>query len=161
RATCGRRKDWSRRRRRWPRGSGCGPSGSTCWSSPGCWRGWNGICISGGGSVNMLAFQLELTHPLLLAGLLLLPGVGYYFYPTLVDFARWQQKLSLAARSLIVALLILALSGLTVLEPTHEQFVIFAVDRSLSVGEESRREADDFLDRALPHKGNNRVAFLQ
>jgi Ca-activated chloride channel homolog len=109
----------------------------------------------------MLAFQLELTHPLLLAGLLLLPVLVYYFYHTLVDFARWQQKLSLAARSLIVVLLILALSGLTLLEPTHEQFVIFAVDRSLSVGEESRREADDFLDRALPHKGNNRVAFLQ
>ena len=52
------------------------------------------------------SFQLELTRPLWLAGLVALPVVVYYFYRSLVDFARWQRVLSLGARALIVALLV-------------------------------------------------------
>ncbi len=54
---------------------------------------------------------------------------------------------------MIVALLVLALAGLTLYQPTREQFVIFALDRSLSVGEESRRATEKFLDQALAHGG--------
>ena len=45
-------------------------------------------------------------------------------------------------------LLVLALAGLNLLRPTREQFVVFAVDRSLSVGDEGRKAADEFLARA-------------
>ena len=48
-------------------------------------------------------FQLELTHPLWLLGLLALPVLVFYFYRSLVDFARWQRWLSLLMRSVIVA----------------------------------------------------------
>ena len=50
--------------------------------------------------------------------------------------------------------------GLTLLRPTTEQFVVFAVDRSTSVGEESTRAADKFLDEALAKAGGNKFAIL-
>ena len=71
-----------------------------------------------------------------------------------------QRVVSLASRIVIVALLVLALAGLTLYQPTREQFVIFALDRSLSVGEESRRATEKFLDQALASRGNNGVAYL-
>jgi Ca-activated chloride channel family protein len=111
-------------------------------------------------SPSSIWYALELTRPLWLIGLAALPVVVYYFYRSLVDFARWQQVLSMASRALIVALLVLALAGLTLLKPTKRQFVIFAVDRSKSVGDESRKSADEFVKQALRRTGNNGVGFL-
>ena len=79
---------------------------------------------------------LELTYPLFLLGLLVLPILGWYYLRGLTDFAKWQRLLSLAVRAAVVTLLVLALSGLTLLSPTREQFVVFAIDESQSVGEE-------------------------
>jgi Ca-activated chloride channel homolog len=79
--------------------------------------------------------QLELTRVWWLLGLAALPVLIYYFYRSLVDFARWQRMLSLWLRAAIVILLLLALAGLNLVRPTHELFVIFAVDRSQSVGD--------------------------
>ncbi len=108
----------------------------------------------------MSDFQLELTHPLWLLGLVALPVLAWYFFHSLVDFARWQQGLSVAGRAIIVILLVLALSGLTLLSPTHEQFVIFVIDQSESVGEESQKEAEAYLEQAAARKGNNQLAYL-
>jgi Ca-activated chloride channel homolog len=105
-------------------------------------------------------FNLELTHPALLAGLLVLVPLAYYHWRSLVDFARWQQGLSLAARALIALLLTLSLAGLTLLEPTREQFVVFATDTSLSVSPESRYQADKFLDDAVAAIGPHKAAYL-
>jgi uncharacterized membrane protein len=105
-------------------------------------------------------FQLELTHPVLLAGLVAVPLLVYYFYRSLVDFARWQRILSLTCRAVVVLLLVLALAGLTLLRPTREQFVVFALDQSLSVGDDSGRAAQAYVDRAVREAGGNRVAFL-
>ena len=49
-------------------------------------------------------YRLELTRPMWLLGLLALPVVAYYGWRTLVDFARWQRRLSLAVRSTVVVL---------------------------------------------------------
>lgn len=103
---------------------------------------------------------LELTRPWWLLGLAALPVLAYYFYRSLVDFARWQRALSLAARALIALLLVLALAGLNLLRPTREQFVVFALDRSLSIGEEARKTADEFVARAVTKVGRNRYAIL-
>jgi Mg-chelatase subunit ChlD len=104
--------------------------------------------------------MFELTHPLFLMGLILLPLLVWYFYRSLVDFARWQQTLSLLFRTLIVLLLVLALAGLTLLQPTRQQFVVFALDESLSIGEEGEQRVREYLDRALSVTGEHRVAFL-
>lgn len=100
--------------------------------------------------------SLELTRPWWLLGLLVLPVLLYYFAYSLVDFTRWQKALSLTARTLIVTLLVLSLAGLTFLRTTRETFVVFAVDRSLSVGEAARKSADAFVEEATkkiePHR---------
>lgn len=106
------------------------------------------------------SWQLELNHPSLLLGLFALPLLLYYFYRSLVDFARWQRIVSFACRALIVLLLVFAVAGLTLFQPTHEQYVVFAIDRSLSVGDESRKAADEFVQRALANGDARRAAFL-
>src|SRR5262245_4764392 len=106
------------------------------------------------------SLALELTHPVRLICLAAVPVLLYYFYRSLVDFPRWQRSLSLAIRTVIVVLLVLALAGLMLLRPTTEQFVVFAVDRSTSVGEESTRAADKFLDEALAKASGNKFAIL-
>lgn len=112
--------------------------------------------------MNTSGFAFELTRPLWLCALLVPPVLYYYYFRHgLVDFAAWQKRLSLAARAVIVALLVLALAGLTLLRPTKEQFVVFAIDRSLSVGDESRKAAEDFVDKAAAKAGTNRVATLR
>jgi len=110
--------------------------------------------------VAVFPFQLELTHPAWLAGLAVVPLLVYYFYRSLADFPRWQRVLSLTIRSLIAALLVLSLCGLTLLKPTHDQYVVFAIDRSLSVGEKSEGEVKSFIERSMLNLGANRAAFL-
>jgi uncharacterized membrane protein len=105
-------------------------------------------------------FRLELTHAGWLFGLAVLPILVYYFYRGLVDFARWQRVISLSARAAVVVLLVLALAGLTLLRPTRDQFVVFAIDKSLSVGDDSKKNADSFLANAVKAAGRNKVAFL-
>ncbi len=105
-------------------------------------------------------FPFELTRPAWLLGLAVLPVVAYYFARSLVDFARWQKRLSLLCRTAVVALLVLALAGLTLLRTTRDQFVVFVVDKSLSVGDDSKKAAEDYIARALPKAGPNRAAFL-
>jgi Ca-activated chloride channel homolog len=110
--------------------------------------------------VAVFPFQLELTHPAWLVGLAVVPLLVYYFYRSLADFPRWQKILSLATRCVIAALLVLSLCGLTLLKPTHDQYVVFAIDRSLSVGEKSESEVTSFIERSLLTLGANRAAFL-
>jgi uncharacterized membrane protein len=102
----------------------------------------------------------ELTQPLFLLCLLALPVLVWYFYRGLTEFVRWQRVLSLAVRVVVVVLLVLALTGLNLLRPTKEQFVVFAIDQSLSVGDEGKHEVDRFLDKAVAAMGPNRCAFL-
>src|SRR6188474_2582442 len=107
---------------------------------------------------NALAF--ELTHPARLACLIVLPALLFYFFYSLVDFPRWQRIVSLSIRALIVLLLVLSLAGLTLVRSTSEQFVVFAVDRSTSIGEESSRVTQKFLSDALANSGTNKSAIL-
>lgn len=104
--------------------------------------------------------SLELSRPIWLIGLLTLPLLGWYFYRSLVDFSRVQRLVSLALRAAIIVLLVAALAGLTLLRPTHEQFVVFALDRSLSIGEDSRQAAEHFVDEALTTQGGHAAAFI-
>src|SRR5689334_18767757 len=106
------------------------------------------------------SLALEFTHPLRLICLAVIPVLLYYFWRSLVDFPRWQRAVSLAVRTIIIVLLVLALAGLTLLRPTTEQFVVFVVDRSTSVGDESTRVADNFLDDAMAKVGGNKFAIL-
>ena len=106
----------------------------------------------------LMPFQLEFTRAMWLLGLCVVPVLGYYFVYSLVDFTRRQRLASLVCRSLVVTLLVLSLAGLTLLQPTKQEFVLFALDRSLSIGDASQAVIDKYLDEALPHAGDRRMA---
>ena len=90
-------------------------------------------------------FNLEVTRPWLLIGLaIVLPWLVLYFFRSLVDFARWQRIASLVMRFAIAILLALALAGLTMLTPTDRQYIVVAIDESLSVGENAQKKIDEF-----------------
>ena len=109
---------------------------------------------------NSSSLLFEFTHPARLVCLAALPVLLYFFYRSLVDFPKWQMRVSLVLRSLIVILLVLAIAGLTLLSPTHEKFVIFAVDESTSIGADSQKQADEFLAAALKNAPEGRYAIL-
>jgi uncharacterized membrane protein/uncharacterized protein YegL len=109
----------------------------------------------------MDAFQLELARPWLLAALAILPLLAWYFHRSLVDFPRRQRMVSLALRSLIVVLLVLALAGLTLLAPTTRQFVVFVSDESLSIGDEATQAARKYIDEARQHIEGHEAALLR
>ncbi len=105
--------------------------------------------------------MLELIRPWTL--ILLVPAVivlGWYYVRSLSDFPTPQRIFSLMSRAIILLLLILALAGLTWLHTTDEQFVIFLVDQSLSVGEDGFKAIDEFVERSLEGQGTHKVAFL-
>ena len=92
-------------------------------------------------------YALDLLRPGWLVALALLPALWALYRRSLVDFPRAQRLASLAVRSLVVALLVLALAGLTLLRPTDARYVVFAVDESLSVaaGDDGGDAARAFL----------------
>jgi uncharacterized membrane protein len=104
---------------------------------------------------------LEFTQPWSLVTLLALPVLAWYFYRGLTDFSPWQRVTSLVARAIVVCLVAAALCGLTWLKPSKDLFVIFAVDDSLSVGEESKPVVESFLQRATATAGHNKYAFVR
>src|SRR5580692_9955645 len=104
---------------------------------------------------------LELTQPWYLLGLLALPVVLWYFFRGLTDFSSWQRRLSLVARTSVIVLLVTALCGLTWLKPSQELYVVFAIDDSMSIGDEGKAETEKFLEKATAAAGKNKVAFVR
>lgn len=78
----------------------------------------------------------------LIPALLLL---AWFHYRTLSDFAKVQRNVSLLLRIGVVGLLVAAICGPVILEPTKTQMVIFAVDQSESIDEEAAKKANQFL----------------
>jgi hypothetical protein len=93
--------------------------------------------------------------------LLVLAMLAWYFYRGLTDFARWQRIVSLAARALVVCLLVLALCGLTWLKPVKTCYVIFSIDESLSIGDEAKPVIELFLNQSVAAAGANKYAYLR
>jgi uncharacterized membrane protein len=105
-------------------------------------------------------YSLSLTEPWFLAVLGLVPLLVWYHHRSLVDFSRRQRLLSLLCRLLMLILVVLALCGLVLVWPCGDRFVVFLLDDSLSVGDESRKTAEAFVDQALRHRGRHDAAFL-
>lgn len=124
------------------------------------------------------SFSFEVPHPWWLASLILIVTLlAYYYWRSLSDFPLRQRVISFATRTAITILLAFALAGLALLRPTQQQFVIFAIDQSLSVdsandeqlrGEGSKPSAkpsqvDEYLDRVFSQStnpGDHKVMYL-
>ncbi len=103
---------------------------------------------------------IEFTRPVMMWALLALVPVVWYFLKSLSDFPTWQRRFSLSVRSLIVGCLILALAGLTLLQPTKQMFVVLAVDRSQSVDAEASAKIDDFIKQTTEARSTHELAIL-
>lgn len=112
------------------------------------------------GSQFVLFARLEMPYPLWLIALVVLPLVVRYLRRSLTRFSRLRQTVSLVCRVLLIVVLVLALCGPRIVMPSGRKFVVFAVDRSESVSNESRRMADDFLNRVVQTAATDEAAFL-
>lgn len=108
-----------------------------------------------------MALPLELTRPMALIALLAMPVLVYYFVRSLSDFPRRQRIVSLVARSIVALLIILALAGLTWLHTVDEQYVMFLVDDSLSIGDEAAAQATKYLDDITTAAGPHKLARVR
>ncbi|HSF32374.1 MAG TPA: VWA domain-containing protein [Candidatus Tectomicrobia bacterium] len=84
---------------------------------------------------------------LLLLGFI--PIIVWLFWRSTTHLMPFRRSLVLILRVLMAALVVLALSGLSVENPTEQVNVMFALDASDSVGAEGREAALDFVQRAL------------
>lgn len=105
--------------------------------------------------------ELEISHPIWLAGLIVLPFLAVYFHRSLVDLPRRQMIASLLLRSLIVTLLFLCLSGWHRLTTSRDVFVVFAIDESRSVDAQAQSVAAAFVAAATAGVDRDRFDILQ
>ena len=105
--------------------------------------------------------SLELLRPWWLIALAVIPLIVWLFRRSLVDFHRRQKLASLVCRTIIVVLLVLSLAGLTLIRPTQDLFVVFAVDRSAGISTSGDATTRQFLAEALARRGNADVAIVE
>ena len=103
----------------------------------------------------------ELTDPRWLTALVALPIVYWGFRRSLIDLHPTQRVASFVVRVLVLLLLVLALAGLTIHRPSEQRFVVLAVDRSASIGEEAFARAQEFVRETLETREGVRVATLE
>ncbi len=104
---------------------------------------------------------LEVVEPgWLLLVLVLLPWVGLWFWRSLSDFSLAQRIASAVVRALILLLVTAALARVVLLRSNTQQFVLFLVDASQSVGQRATEEAETFVREALKQKGSHRAAIM-
>ncbi len=104
---------------------------------------------------------LELLRPWLLV--LLVPAalvVMLFYRRSLSDFPQRQRVLSTIIRTLILACVVLAISGLNYLTETKQQFVILLRDNSLSIGNEAEKRWQEVAREVEKAKADHRVAVL-
>ncbi len=107
------------------------------------------------------AWQIEMTRPLWLAALVVLPLLVFYWRRSLVHFTPRQQIVSLAVRIVLLLAIVAALCGLDVISQSKQQFVVIAVDRSSSISKEAGKQADQFIQDARAGSGENELAIVE
>src|ERR1044071_6944394 len=109
--------------------------------------------------------RIEFTNPLALVLLALIPVALYYARHSLANLSRLRGAVSLCARILILALIVLSLAGLRVRTTSRDLALIFLVDVSASVAQDTRASVIDFInsevERAAPRDYVSVVAFAR
>ncbi len=117
-----------------------------------------GLLSTGAGLVNYECLRLSAgIDPPTTAdlGLLVVALLAYYFRHSLVDFSRRQRGCLAHRPDRDRGFTRLGLGQrLTLLRPTRDQFVVFAVDQSLSVGDASREAAESLIRDAMKRARN-------
>ncbi len=97
------------------------------------------------------------SSPIALVLLLALPLVIYLGWPR-QRFRRLRDSLSLALRSVLVLMLVLALAGLQIAQSANKLAVVFLVDVSDSIGVDAQAQELDYVRQALQNMGPDDVA---
>ncbi len=105
-------------------------------------------------------WSLEITQPRMLWLLLLLVPIAWFYFRSLSDFPKWQRRVSLLFRSVILVLLILAIAGLSLLSPTARQYITIAIDRSLSIDSKAQVQIEEFVSEIEKHRGDSQIAYM-
>jgi Mg-chelatase subunit ChlD len=107
--------------------------------------------------------RIEFTNPLALVLLALIPVALYFARHSLANLSRLRSSLSLGLRVLILLLIVMSLAGLRVRTTSRDLALIFLVDVSASVAQDTRQSVIDFInsevDRAGPRDYLSVVAF--
>ena len=103
-----------------------------------------------------MSAAIEFSDPWFLTLLALLALLPVFLRRSLAGFTRVQRIVCTLVRMMLLALVILALSGVRMLLPSSEISVIFAVDDSASISPEAARAAREFVATALhsQHSGD-------
>ena len=106
------------------------------------------MCSADGAAIIFNPMSLELTQPLYLLGLLLIALLVWAYRRSLVDFSQKQRRISIAIRTIILTLLVLALAGLTLILPTQQTMIVLLTDQSRSIDSVAAEHRDQFVERA-------------
>ena len=92
--------------------------------------------------------SFELTHPLYLLGLFLIAVLVGAYRHSLVDFSQRQRLISLTIRTIILILIVLALTGLTLILPTQQTMIVLLADQSRSIDAHAAEHRDQFITQS-------------
>ena len=101
---------------------------------------------------------MTFTDPGWLAGLALIPLIWVIYRRGIGAVPPRQRRVAAVVRSIIVAALVLALSGLALSLPERTLATIFVVDVSDSVGATGRSASESFVKQALAAKPRDALA---
>ncbi|MBD3177499.1 MAG: VWA domain-containing protein, partial [Armatimonadia bacterium] len=101
-------------------------------------------------------------EPWWLLGLLLVPAAFVVSARSVAGMAPWRRRLALAIRVVVLAALVLALSGMHVLKARDSLCILFLVDSSRSVGEAQRDLAMSHIESATENmrRGKDQMGII-
>jgi Ca-activated chloride channel family protein len=105
-------------------------------------------------------YDLTLQAPAFLLLLLLVPLLVLVLRFTLTDLPRWQQWASVLLRSLLVMLLMLALTRPSHVTRSQSVATVYLVDVSQSIPEESLRKAHEWVSQSLRARGEHHAEVV-
>ncbi|MDB6154900.1 MAG: von Willebrand factor type domain protein [Chthoniobacteraceae bacterium] len=104
----------------------------------------------------MSTSMFELTYPLSLWFLLVIPLLFLAMRGSLAELSRTQRAVCLALRAFLLLLLIFALAEVRILRPSNDLAILFAIDQSASLSPQASQQARDFTIASLAaqHSGD-------
>ncbi|HSB09716.1 MAG TPA: VWA domain-containing protein [Blastocatellia bacterium] len=109
--------------------------------------------------------RLDFTNPSALLLLALVPVAIYVSRKSLANLSTARAAASVGVRTLLLMMIVLAISGLRIRTASRDLALIFLVDVSASIAQENRHEVIDFIngqtDRAGPRDYVGIVAFAR
>lgn len=97
--------------------------------------------------------RIEFTNPAALLLLALIPVAIYFARRSLASLSRLRWRISTGVRILMLLIVVLALAGLRVRTTSRDVALIFLVDVSASVSQDSRQPVLDFINSEIERAG--------